>query len=842
MSGLPLVVTDIDIACHISLFEAPILILGGAQSICSTRHIGQIFILTFDREYKFEVPVSRACPLFKNKYVGKVNCDDDATSSTPPHQPPSSSATTFHVTSGSNENFFYRDNITTAQLLLTSTNASTNTTRRLVAALPAGNNGALVYFLPKDTDNSPQLNMELVNGSMISVTAENGNRGVQADVQFSANATLGVTIVGAVRALRDYVEGSGTMHEIFNYTLSSFSQTEVRLHRQYINATSPSPSVTSTRHSKPQPEIFKSVDLFLSIPPGSSARLSVKPSPKGSSAPPTIDIVLPPPSSTHGHSPKPPKASAPIVRFQVMTNETSLVGLDVDNLFLSPDDASTEMLKSFLEDLPGDVANQVSFLTFQNKFTAGGWRFLTYFGRDSMIALRMLMPLLTPDAIEDALGAVIERANSTGALCHEETIGDYASFVNMGNGHPELGNTPFYDYKMIDTDLLLLPVISHYFLDLPQGKNRSAQFLAKQATLQNGTYLEIVSRIASYNINRALPFFNANPPTPSQLLAFRLGQPVGNWRDSNQGTGYGTIPFDVNVALVPANLRAVDSLVRAGVLSLQVLAVNTDGQNQGNGSMLDIVAMAQKWEEEAPGMFEVTVDGDTAEERLKAFVDAVDLDQSLLGNSSAAGDNVTFYALSLMPDGRPVEVLNSDLGFNLMYGTNVSAAFLQRVVDALTDYPRGLLTNVGMVVANPAYDSNTTNVHVLDRTAYHGTVVWSFQQALMAGGIARQLGFCNPNSTSVDINPPPSPLPAWCGDSLLVQSLQDAQRRLWSSIKGAFGNVYSEVWSYDFDETTKTFSVADLTALSPSRTESDAIQLWSYGFLGLVDPTASGSQ
>ena len=47
-----------------------------------------------------------------------------------------------------------------------------------------------------------------------------------------------------------------------------------------------------------------------------------------------------------------------------------------------------------------------------------------YFGRDSMIALRLLMPILTPDAIEAALGAVIERVNSTGALCHEETIGE----------------------------------------------------------------------------------------------------------------------------------------------------------------------------------------------------------------------------------------------------------------------------------------------------------------------------------------------------------------------------------------------------------------------------------
>lgn len=46
-----------------------------------------------------------------------------------------------------------------------------------------------------------------------------------------------------------------------------------------------------------------------------------------------------------------------------------------------------------------------------------------YFGRDTMIALRLLMPILTSEAVEAVLGAVIERANSTGALCHEETIG-----------------------------------------------------------------------------------------------------------------------------------------------------------------------------------------------------------------------------------------------------------------------------------------------------------------------------------------------------------------------------------------------------------------------------------
>lgn len=51
---------------------------------------------------------------------------------------------------------------------------------------------------------------------------------------------------------------------------------------------------------------------------------------------------------------------------------------------------------------------------------------------------------------------------------------------------------------------------------------------------------------------------------------------------------------------------------------------------------------------------------------------------------------MSFYALSLKEDGAPVEVLNSDLGFNLLYGANVSRGFLQHVVDVLQPYPRGM--------------------------------------------------------------------------------------------------------------------------------------------------------
>ena len=218
------------------------------------------------------------------------------------------------------------------------------------------------------------------------------------------------------------------MHELFNYTLHSYNSSFVRLHRQWINTTLGDP-----------PGTFRGADLELSVPPNSTARFSVVPGNNGTWTPPIVDILVL------------PNSTSAVVRVAVVTNETSLVGLNTETLFLADETDSSSGLQTVLRGLAdgtNESATQISFLTYADKFTAGGWRFLTvrtqhekarvsnkdvhlqYFGRDSMIALRLLMPTLSSEAIEAALGAVIERANSTGALCHEETIGDYASFVS----------------------------------------------------------------------------------------------------------------------------------------------------------------------------------------------------------------------------------------------------------------------------------------------------------------------------------------------------------------------------------------------------------------------------
>ncbi|GJJ15110.1 hypothetical protein Clacol_009385 [Clathrus columnatus] len=705
-----------------------------------------------------------------------------------------------HLTSGGFDNYLWRSNTTAAQVLLTSPNV-TDRLQRFVVAMPAGNSGTLAYFVPSGLGQD--FSVQLVNGTLQDAVANFNNVGVQGHLSFNADASLGVTIIGAVRAMRDYVEGDGTMHEIFNYTISSFNSSFLHLHRKWINSSLGMDFVLSAEDN-----------MVFNVTPPTDAISA-----------PTVLFQLP--DST----------KLGTVSWSVVCNETSFTGLGPSGFFLQDsqaDNAAGAKALQGLADGSNVDAQQISFLTYETKSLAGGWRFLTYFGRDTLIALRLLMPIITSDASESILGAVFERLNSTGAACHEETIGDYASFINIENGMPELGDTPFYDYKMIDTDLYVLPTIAHYLLDIPQGQGRANKFLSTLATLNNSnlgvSYHDLLARNAIYNLNRAEPF--ALKPSVENLLHLRPGQPVGNWRDSNEGLGYGTIPFDVNVALVPSALRALGRLTQAGILKLEGIP---DAGSKADG-------YAEVWEQRAAGFFSVDVEGETVQARWKDYVVQSNLSDTLLDSVDTANpEDVSFYALSLHNDGTKVDVMHSDLGFSLLFASNVPASTLQRVVELLQPYPKGLLTNIGMFVANPALSSNRTQIEVLNRESYHGTVVWSFQQALMTAGITRQLKLCDNSTVSIDIEPP-TPRPSWCSDKDLISSLKSAQLRLWDSINGGRDEIFSEVWSYSFDNSTNQFEVADLAVLSPQGTESDAIQFWSFTFLAIANVTTLADQ
>jgi hypothetical protein len=157
--------------------------------------------------------------------------------------------------------------------------------------------------------------------------------------------------------------------------------------------------------------------------------------------------------------------SAGQYHFNVSYNYTQLIQLNATTL-LNPNSQANSTSQNAID---------LSFLTYSTKLLAGTWRFLTYFGRDSMIAMLLLKDKLSNEALEAGIGAVLERSNATGTLCHEETIGDYATLLNSLNNITS--TAPMYDYKMIDTDFYLQPLLAQYFLNTSGTQNRTSSFL-----------------------------------------------------------------------------------------------------------------------------------------------------------------------------------------------------------------------------------------------------------------------------------------------------------------------------------------------------------------------------
>ena len=126
-------------------------------------------------------------------------------------------------------------------------------------------------------------------------------------------------------------------------------------------------------------------------------------------------------------------------------------------------------------------------------------------------------------------------------------------------------------------------------------------------------------------------------------------------------------------------------------------------------------------------------------------------------------------------------------------------------------FPAGLMTDVGMLVANPAFCAPGLQ-GTFSRNAYHGTVVWSWQQALFAAGLARQLARRD--------------LPAAVREHVLK-----AQQTLWSAITATRAVNTSELWSWNFAD--GRYHVAPFGAAAADADESNAAQLWSTVYLAV---------
>jgi hypothetical protein len=448
--------------------------------------------------------------------------------------------------------------------------------------------------------------------------------------------------------------------------------------------------------------------------------------------------------------------------------------------------------------------NVLAFLSYRDKFLAGSWRFNTYFGRDTLMSLLLLAPALRSDAIGSGIGSVLERLGPSGEVAHEEDIGELAVLRNAQEGRGRIA-APIYDYGMVDDDFMLAPLAARWLLDGGVARRRAAAYL--ETRQPSGALTgEALTRNFEWVVNRTAAF--AADPVPTKLVRIKAGRRTGNWRDSEEGLGGGVFPYDINVALVPAALEAIDRLTRSGLLDPYVSSERRRALAQA-GTQRTI------WATRAPAFFEIGISADAARAAVATYAAEVGV-----GNAPALAslpnDRLELNALSLDESGTQVPVLHSDDGFLLLLGRPTPEQ-LERAIGALSrPFPAGLLTPVGVLVANPVFAGADVRAR-FSSSDYHGTVVWSWQQAMMAAGLDRQL---ERSDLSADLR----------------SRLLDARARLWSAI-GAAGELQSsELWSWSF--ANGCYRAEPFGVRRADVDESNAAQLWSTVFLAIAPPAS----
>ena len=299
----------------------------------------------------------------------------------------SSAARTLYLSDPPYDNYFYSDCHVDAQVVVTSPLGSSDLTvisPRLIIAWPAGNSGICAFFQPENGKNGT-LAISVVNstaGIPIGATYQSptggatiATVGTNGTIRFNSSAVLNLAILGSIRTIRDFTEGASVLEPQIQDAIK-YNQTDSRsivLSRLWLDNTTVSELSFTSIGNADSPKV---VNRTVSFGAGEYTFLA------------SFNY-----SQLTQMSPQ-----------QVLNNQSQ-------DLILQQSDQTTSL----------------SFFSYTTKLLAGGWRFLTYFGRDSMIATLLLEPVISQgngSAMEAVIGAVLERINRTdGSVCHEETIG-----------------------------------------------------------------------------------------------------------------------------------------------------------------------------------------------------------------------------------------------------------------------------------------------------------------------------------------------------------------------------------------------------------------------------------
>jgi hypothetical protein len=441
----------------------------------------------------------------------------------------------------------------------------------------------------------------------------------------------------------------------------------------------------------------------------------------------------------------------------------------------------------------------LEFLSFKQKFLAGGWRFFTYFGRDTEMTLLMMQNVLTPKAYGIGIQAILNRISPQGEVAHEEDAGSLKEY-------DKISGKPFLHYPMLDENFLL-PILFLQYLDkLTPGQAKKFLNRANPSHETNG---ETLLKNFHLILSETLPF--ALSEKAQNLIRLNRGENAGDWRDSQQGLAYGKYPGDVNCWLVPLALRSIEKISqkfpKIFPLSKQAGRLETVWRKSQKFFLVHYST------EQVRKIMKIYLNSPlfTRQEK-KYFLSEkiqkrITLSKFLRGETPAIlKHGLSFPALSLNAQGKPIPVMNSDPVFELFLG-RPSDKEIKKLLPIFTlPYPIGLKTQVGLLVSNPAYTLNPKDWKNLNYNAYQGTVIWVWAQEMLRLGLLKQ--------EKREVSNPP-----------LISELK-AENRFYAHTEKELGPLLlSELYTWQVKN--KKMNPVPYGVLKGSQTEADAIQLWS---------------
>lgn len=493
----------------------------------------------------------------------------------------------------------------------------------------------------------------------------------------------------------------------------------------------------------------------------------------------------------------------------------------------------------------------VEVLASREKLMAGMPNFATYFGRDMMMAALMMQPVWTPEMAELVIASVLRKLSSDGQVSHEEALGgqairesaaEYVALIDRFLA-ADSGATATRDsllrraravlqsaartrenYHMRDDEFHLPVLVARWLADDRVTASRKRAFLLAADSAGRSRLSSLLRELALV-AELSAPY--AADPRPASLIAFPERAPglhfPGSWRDSNAGYGNGRYAMDINAIWVPEALgalgRLVEDLDRIGIGAARMRqALPRTGAATLTAWLDDRAALqraAGQWRG-AVRHFLVRLGPSEVRQAIAEWLDwlpAGEREYWARQTTAGSGDSLTFLALSLDADGRPIRVVNTDPATAMFLdGTRLRGERLlswdevRREVDVIMrPFPVGLfIDRLGPVTANDVYASPAVR-DSFRRDPYHGPrVVWGREVNLFLLGLATHLATARAGGGPA--------VPA--AD---VAALETALRRTMAAVD-ASGLGNAELWSYAIEG----------GRLQPQRygSTSDA-QLWS---------------